>query len=109
MPADAAYFHAQFRRVNPCLQNPLLYCWMVFREEDSMWVHYLAWGVHNNGWWGEGEIKFLWMTMGIIRRFAERAQKIISAGHLTMIRVKQMLPAWMSPTTQNSNRSLIQA
>jgi hypothetical protein len=19
---------------------------------------YLAWGVHNNGWWGEGEIKF---------------------------------------------------
>ncbi|NOZ57600.1 MAG: DUF2961 domain-containing protein, partial [Calditrichaeota bacterium] len=26
------------------------------------WGHYvgtyLAWGVHNNGWWGEGEIKF---------------------------------------------------
>ena len=20
---------------------------------------YLAWGVNNNGWWGEGEIKFL--------------------------------------------------
>ena len=19
---------------------------------------YMAWGVHNNGWWGEGEIKF---------------------------------------------------
>ena len=58
VPADAAYFHAQFRRVNP---NP-------YKQDIVLLDHvsgkgqyvgtYLAWGVHNNGWWGEGEIKF---------------------------------------------------
>ena len=41
VPADAAYFHAQFRRVNPLPENQLLYYWMVFRVADSMWV--LTW------------------------------------------------------------------
>ena len=58
VPDDAAYFHAQFRRVNPLPYKD------VYTIVDGIkgWGHYvgtyLAWGVHNNGWWGEGEIKF---------------------------------------------------
>jgi len=58
VPADAAYFHAQFRRVNPLPYKD------VYTILDGVkgWGHYvgtyMAWGVHNNGWWGEGEIKF---------------------------------------------------
>jgi hypothetical protein len=58
VPADAAYFHAQFRRTNPLPYKS------VYTILDGVkgWGHYvgtyLAWGVHNNGWWGEGEIKF---------------------------------------------------
>jgi hypothetical protein len=58
LPADAAYFHAQFRRSNPL---PLKTD-HVLLDGVKGWGHYvgtyLAWGVHNNGWWGEGEIKF---------------------------------------------------
>ena len=58
VPDDAAYFHAQFRRVNPLPYKD------VYTIVDGIkgWGHYvgtyMAWGVHNNGWWGEGEIKF---------------------------------------------------
>jgi hypothetical protein len=58
VPADAAYFHAQFRRVNPLPYKE------VYTIVDGLrgWGHYvgtyMAWGVNNNGWWGEGEIKF---------------------------------------------------
>jgi hypothetical protein len=58
VPEDAAYFHAQFRRVNPLPYKS------VYTILDGVkgWGHYvgtyMAWGVHNNGWWGEGEIKF---------------------------------------------------
>jgi D-arabinan exo alpha-(1,3)/(1,5)-arabinofuranosidase (non-reducing end) len=58
VPDDAAYFHAQFRRVNPLPAKD------VYTIVDGVkgWGHYvgtyLAWGVNNNGWWGEGEIKF---------------------------------------------------
>ena len=58
VPADAAYFHAQFRRTNP----------LPYKSDYTIldgvkgWGHYvgtyMAWGVNNNGWWGEGEIKF---------------------------------------------------
>ena len=56
--ADAGYFHAQFRRVNPlAYAEPY-----VILDGVSGRGHYagtyLAWGVNNNGWWGEGEIKF---------------------------------------------------
>jgi hypothetical protein len=58
VPDDAAYFHAQFRR-----NNPLPY------KEDHVLLDgvqgqghyvgtYMHWGVNNNGWWGEGEVKF---------------------------------------------------
>jgi hypothetical protein len=58
VPDDAAYFHAQFRRVNPLPYKE------VYTIVDGIkgWGHYvgtyMAWGVNNNGWWGEGEIKF---------------------------------------------------
>jgi hypothetical protein len=58
IPDDAAYFHAQFRRVNPVPYKS------VYTLVDGIKGHgqyvgtYLAIGVHNNGWWGEGEIKF---------------------------------------------------
>jgi hypothetical protein len=58
VPEEAAYFHAQFRRVNPLPYKN------VYTILDGVkgWGHYvgtyMAWGVHNNGWWGEGEIKF---------------------------------------------------
>jgi hypothetical protein len=58
LPADAAYFHAQFRRVNP-LPFKSIYTLLDGVEGQGQYVGtYLAWGVHNTGWWGEGEIKF---------------------------------------------------
>ena len=56
--AVAAYFHAQFRRVNP-VPYKRVYTILDGVEGNGQYVGtYLAWGVHNNGWWGEGEIKF---------------------------------------------------
>jgi hypothetical protein len=58
VPEDMAYFHAQWRRSNPLPYKE------VHTLLDGVQGHghyvgtYLAWGVHNNGWWGEGEIKF---------------------------------------------------
>lgn len=58
IPADAAYFHAQFRRVNP-LPYKEVYTILDGVEGHGHYVGtYMAWGVNNNGWWGEGEIKF---------------------------------------------------
>ena len=58
LPTDAAYFHAQFRRVNP-VPYKQVYTILDGIEGKGQYVGtYLAWGVHNNGWWGEGEIKF---------------------------------------------------
>ena len=58
VPSDAAYFHAQFRRVNP-LQYKSNYTLVDGIKGRGQYVGtYLAMGVHNNGWWGEGEIKF---------------------------------------------------
>ncbi|HEX4262946.1 MAG TPA: glycoside hydrolase family 172 protein [Verrucomicrobiae bacterium] len=58
VPADAAYFHAQFRRENP-LKTKGLYTILDGVEGKGQYVGtYLAWGVHHTGWWGEGEIKF---------------------------------------------------
>jgi hypothetical protein len=58
VPKDAAYFHAQFRRVNPLPYKGVY----TILEGVRGWGHYvgtyLAWGVRNGGWWGEGEIKF---------------------------------------------------
>lgn len=58
VPEDAAYFHAQFRRVNP-LPYKEVYTILDGVNGQGQYVGtYLCWGVNNNGWWGEGEIKF---------------------------------------------------
>ena len=58
VPEDAAYFHAQFRRVNP-LPYKQAYTILDGAKGWGQYVGtYLAWGVNNCGWWGEGEIKF---------------------------------------------------
>ena len=57
VPADAGYFHAQFRRQNPDLTSDYTIVDGIKGKGQYVGV-YLAVGVHNNGWWGEGEIKF---------------------------------------------------
>jgi hypothetical protein len=55
---DAAYFHAQFRRVNP-LPYKKVYTILDGVEGRGHYAGtYMAWGFNNCGWWGEGEIKF---------------------------------------------------
>ena len=58
IPNDAAYFHAQFRRVNPLPYKGVVTLMDSVKGNGQYVGTYLAWGVHNNGWWGEGEIKF---------------------------------------------------
>ena len=58
IPKDAAYFHAQFRRVNPVPFKQVYTILDDVRGKGQYVGTYLAWGSHNNGWWGEGEIKF---------------------------------------------------
>ncbi|MCU0380678.1 MAG: DUF2961 domain-containing protein [Chitinophagaceae bacterium] len=55
---DAAYFHAQFRRVNPLPYKQDYVLTEGIKGRGHYVGTYIAWGVHNNGWWGEGEIKF---------------------------------------------------
>ncbi|MBK7710977.1 MAG: DUF2961 domain-containing protein [Bacteroidales bacterium] len=57
VPSDAGYFHTQFRRSNP--NETSVYTINDGIKGKGQFVGvYLAWGVNNNGWWGEGEIKF---------------------------------------------------
>jgi hypothetical protein len=57
VPDDAAYFHAQFRRSNPTQGSSYTLVDNI-RGKGHYVGTYMAWGVNNNGWWGEGEIKF---------------------------------------------------
>jgi len=58
IPADAAYFHAQFRRVNPLPRKEVYTILDGVAGQGHYVGTYLAWEVHSTGWWGEGEIKF---------------------------------------------------
>ncbi len=58
IPADCAYFHAQFRRSNPLPYAQVHTLLDGVKGQGHYVGTYLAWGVNNNGWWGEGEIKF---------------------------------------------------
>ncbi len=55
---DAAYFHAQFRRSNPLPYQEVYTILDGVSGRGQFVGTYLAWQVNNNGWWGEGEIKF---------------------------------------------------
>jgi hypothetical protein len=54
---EAAFFHAQFRRnrINETSDYTIV---DNLRGKGQFVGLYMAWGVHNTGWWGEGEIKF---------------------------------------------------
>jgi len=55
---DVGYFHSQWRRENP-LKYKEVYTILDDVEGHGHYVGtYLAWGVNNSGWWGEGEAKF---------------------------------------------------
>jgi hypothetical protein len=58
VPADAACFHAQFRRVNPLPSKSVYTILDGVRGRGQFVGTYMAWEVHSPGWWGEGEIKF---------------------------------------------------
>jgi hypothetical protein len=58
VPEDTAYFHAQFRRVNPLPYGDVYTLLEGVQGQGHYVGTYMAWGVNNNGWWGEGEIKF---------------------------------------------------
>ncbi|HYK90248.1 MAG TPA: glycoside hydrolase family 172 protein [Acidobacteriota bacterium] len=58
IPPDGAYLHTQFRRSNPLpwKQDHVLLDGV--RGQGQYVGTYIAYGSHNSGWWGEGEIKF---------------------------------------------------
>lgn len=58
VPKDAAYFHAQFRRVNPLPEKEVYTIVDSIKGRGQYIGTYMAWGSNSNGWWGEGEIKF---------------------------------------------------
>ena len=58
VPEDAAYFHAQFRRVNPLPYKSDYVILDGVKGKGQYVGTYMAWGVNSSGWWGEGEIKF---------------------------------------------------
>ncbi|WP_232668698.1 glycoside hydrolase family 172 protein [Pseudonocardia sp. TRM90224] len=58
VPSKAAHLHAQWRRSNP-LPYKSVHTLLDGVEGPGHYVGtYMAWGVHNTGWWGEGEVKF---------------------------------------------------
>jgi len=58
VPEDAAYFHAQFRRMNPLPYGEVYTLLDSVKGQGQYVGTCMAWGVNNTGWWGEGEIKF---------------------------------------------------
>ena len=57
VPDDAAYLHAQFRCSYP-VEGAVHTILDGVRGKGHYVGTYLAWQVNNDGWWGEGEIKF---------------------------------------------------
>ena len=58
IPKDAAYFHAQFRRINPLPDKQDYTILDGVRGKGHYVGTYMVWGSNSPGWWGEGEIKF---------------------------------------------------
>lgn len=56
IPADAAYFHAQFRRTNPTLDGVHVILDHVQGAGNYVGT-YIAWQSNSCDWWGEGEVK----------------------------------------------------
>lgn len=58
VPEDAAYFHAFWRRSNPLPYKQVHTLVDHIKGQGQYVGTYIAWGVNNSGWWGEGEMKF---------------------------------------------------
>jgi len=58
VPVDAAYFCAQWRRVNPLKKGEVVTILDGIDGRGQYVGTYCAWGVNSSGWWGEGEVKF---------------------------------------------------
>ena len=58
IPKESLYFHAQYRRVNPLPYKDVYTILDGIKGNGHYVGTYLHWGVKDNGWWGEGEIKF---------------------------------------------------
>ena len=58
VPLDAAYFHAQFRRIARLPAKSVYTVLDGVRGRGQYVGTYLAWESHSPGWWGEGEMKF---------------------------------------------------
>jgi hypothetical protein len=58
VPEDEGYFHAQFRRTNPIPYGEVYTIVDGIKGKGHYVGTYMGWQVNNNGWWGEGEIKF---------------------------------------------------
>lgn len=58
IPENCAYFHASFNRIDPLPYKEVYTILDNVKGQGHYVGTYLAWGVNNNGWWGEGEIKF---------------------------------------------------
>ena len=58
IPKDAAYLHAQFRRTNPLPYKEVYTIVDDIKGKGQYVGTYMTWQSNNDGWWGEGEIKF---------------------------------------------------
>ena len=58
VPENCGYFHAQFRRSNPLKYKECHTILDGVKGNGHYVGTYMFRGVNNNGWWGEGEIKF---------------------------------------------------
>lgn len=58
VPDECCYFHAQFRRTNPLPYKEVYTIVDGIKGQGHYVGTSMGWGINNNGWWGEGEIKF---------------------------------------------------
>ncbi len=79
VPEDIAYFHAQFRRTNPLPYKEVYTLVDGIKGHGQLAGIYMAWGVNNTGWWGEGEIKFYMDGDGEFPTICGTERRIISA------------------------------
>jgi hypothetical protein len=58
IPDDCAYFHASFRRTNPVPYKVPYTIIDGIKGKGQYIGTSMGWAINNEGWWGEGEIKF---------------------------------------------------
>ena len=58
VPKNVSYFHTKFNRSNPVKYKDVYTIVDQIKGKGQYVGTYMAWQVNNNGWWGEGEIKF---------------------------------------------------